>query len=43
MLCAWIIFYLTINGLYPWQVNLLSDVLLQQVYKVVELVLASRG
>ncbi len=43
MICAWIISYRAMNGLYPWQVNLLSDGLLQEEYKIVEQVLAILG
>lgn len=40
MICMWAVSYRIMHGLYPWQVNLLSDGLLAEEYKVVEQVLA---
>ncbi len=40
MICLWAVTYRIMNGLYPWQVNLLSDGLLAEEHKVVEQVLA---
>ena len=43
MICVWVISYRILNGLYPWQVNLLSDGLLEEEYRIVEQVLAMLG
>ncbi|MCH7908809.1 MAG: hypothetical protein IIB38_04245, partial [Candidatus Hydrogenedentes bacterium] len=40
MICVWAVTYRIMKGLYPWQVNLLSDGLLAEEYKVVEQVIA---
>ena len=43
MICVLVISYRILNGLYPWQVNLLSDGLLEEEYRIVEQVLAMLG